>query len=292
MRDIAVVRRFNRTVTQRVGALSDRFLERDRPLGAARVLWEIGVEGAEVRTLRARLGLDSGHASRLLRSLEDDGLVEVVPSPADRRVRAARLTAAGRAEWAILDRRSDELARSLLEPLSARQQHELVSAMAVVERLLIAAAIEIRVVDPTDDDARSCLRRYFAELDRRSETGFDPAKGVQVDPSEVRPPAGALLVAYQGDEALGCGAVRHGAGGVSEIKRTWVSEHMRGIGLGRRLLAELERHAIEAGSRTVRLDTNHNLVEAISLYRSSGYVEIERFNDEPFADHFFEKRLR
>src|SRR3954467_2694357 len=90
------VRRFNRTVTQRVGALSDRYLSRDRPLGEARVLWEIGEEGCEVRALRARLDLDSGHASRLLRALEADGMVAVSPSPADGRVRMARLTEAGR----------------------------------------------------------------------------------------------------------------------------------------------------------------------------------------------------
>src|SRR5215210_2707790 len=104
------VRRFNRTVTQRVGALSDDYLARDRPLGAARVLWEIGTEGCEVRTLRSRLGLDSGHASRLLRSLEADGLVRVDPAATDRRVRVARLTAKGVAERALLDERSDELA--------------------------------------------------------------------------------------------------------------------------------------------------------------------------------------
>src|SRR5213592_2755395 len=96
------VRRFNRTVTQRVGALSDRYLARDRPLGASRVLWEIGTEGCEVRALRSRLGLDSGHASRLLRLLEADGLVRVEPSPADRRIRVARLTPAGLSERALL----------------------------------------------------------------------------------------------------------------------------------------------------------------------------------------------
>src|SRR5919206_1075525 len=111
------VRRFNRTVTQRVGALSDRFLARDRPLAEARVLWEIGPDGCEVRTLRNRLELDSGHASRLLRALEADGLVRVEASPEDGRVRVARLTQAGRAERALLDRRSDDLAASLLAPL-------------------------------------------------------------------------------------------------------------------------------------------------------------------------------
>src|SRR5690349_14728103 len=111
---IAQVRSFNRTVTQRVGALTDRYLARDRTLGASRVLWEIGVEGCEVRSLRARLELDSGQASRLLRALEDDGLIQLSPSPADRRIRFAQLTARGLAERALLDQRSDELARSLL----------------------------------------------------------------------------------------------------------------------------------------------------------------------------------
>ena len=108
---IARVRRFNRTVTERVGALNDRYLARDRPLGASRVLWEVGDDGTDVRALRARLGLDSGYVSRLLRGLEADGLVTVEPNEHDRRVRTARLTAEGRAERALLDRSSDELAR-------------------------------------------------------------------------------------------------------------------------------------------------------------------------------------
>src|SRR5215210_810745 len=106
MDDVMVerVRRFNRAVAQRVGALDDHFLARDRPMAEARLLWEIGREGSEVRSLRSRLGLDSGHASRLLRSLEADGLIRVVPSPADGRVRTAELTPAGEAERDELER--------------------------------------------------------------------------------------------------------------------------------------------------------------------------------------------
>src|SRR3954453_23336491 len=132
---VARVRRFNRAVAQRVGALDDRFLARDRPMAAARVLWEIGRDGCEVRALRSRLGLDSGHASRLLRSLEADGLVRVVPAAADARVRVARLTRRGLKERALLDRRSDELAASLIDGLEPRRRDELVAAMAKVERL-------------------------------------------------------------------------------------------------------------------------------------------------------------
>src|SRR3954470_16570503 len=122
MDQIERVRRFNRTVTQRVGALSDHYLARDRPLGEARVLWEIGTGGCEVGALRSRLDLDSGHASRLLRALEAGGLAVLEQSKPDRRVRAARLRSAGLAEREVLDRRSDELAASFLEPLSARER--------------------------------------------------------------------------------------------------------------------------------------------------------------------------
>src|SRR5690348_12534312 len=188
--EVDQVRRFNRLVAQRVGALSDRFLSRDRPMAEARLLWEIGRDGAEVRELRSRLGLDSGYVSRLLRTLEEDGLVEVIPSSADRRVRTARLTGSGLAEWEVLDRRSDELAESFLTPLGGRQRERLLSAMGEVERLLTAAMVEVRRVDPTDPDARACLRRYFAELDRRSEAGLDPKQTIPVEPDEVRPPAG------------------------------------------------------------------------------------------------------
>jgi DNA-binding MarR family transcriptional regulator/GNAT superfamily N-acetyltransferase len=285
------VRRFNRTVTQRVGALSDQYLARDRPLGEARVLWEIGPDGCEVRTLRSRLDLDSGHLSRLLRALEADGLVEVRPSAADGRVRAAHLTPAGLAERALLDARSDDLARSILEPLSGGQRERLVAAMRDVERLLTAALVEIRPVDPTHPDARQCLRAYFAEL-RRHDPGYDPARGVSAEPDELRPPAGLMLVAYLRSEAIGCGAVKHRPGGPSDVKRMWVSPAARGLGLGRRLLVALVAEVARSGATVARLETNRNLVEAIGLYRSAGYREVEPFNAEPFADHWFEKQFR
>jgi DNA-binding MarR family transcriptional regulator/GNAT superfamily N-acetyltransferase len=286
------VRRFNRTVTQRVGALNDRFLARERPLAEARVLWEIGPEGCELRSLRTRLELDSGHASRLLRALEADGMIRVVHSRSDRRVRTAQLTPAGLAERAELDARSDELAKSFLEPLGGRQRELLVAGMRDVERLLTAAMVEVRPMDPTHPDARLCIRSYFAELDRRSESGFDPAQSIPAEPHELTPPAGLFLVAYLHSEPAGCGGVKHHPDAPSEIKRMWVTETARGLGIGRRLLGELEACAARRGARAVRLDTNRALTEAIAMYRSSGYIEVPAFNDEAFADHWFEKRLR
>jgi DNA-binding MarR family transcriptional regulator/GNAT superfamily N-acetyltransferase len=278
-------------VTQQVGALDDRFLGRRRPLGESRLLWEIGPEGRDLRWLRAQLGLDSGYLSRMLRNLEHAGLVLVGPSERDRRVRTARLTAAGRRERALLDRRSGELAESLLEPLGERQRERLAAAMAEVERLLTAAMVTIEPLDPEHPHARHCLREYAAELDRRFPQGFDPALSISAAEAELRPPAGLLLVASLQSEPVGCGALKFHAEAPTELKRMWVAATARGLGLGRRLLAELEAHAARGRSRAVRLETNETLGEAIALYRSAGYAEVEPFNDEPYAQHWFEKRL-
>jgi DNA-binding MarR family transcriptional regulator len=288
---IAEVRRFNRTVGRHIGALDERFLGQPRPMGQARLLWEIGTEGCELRVLRARLGLDSGYLSRLLRALERAGLVSTEPSKADRRSRVARLTAAGEAERELLDRRSDEVARAVLEPLDPRRRDELVQAMNRVERLLTARAVEIEVVDPEHPDAIACVAAYYDELERRSglDLGRDAAR--PVDPAAVRLPAGLVLVAYLGGVAVGCGSVKHHDDAPSEIKRLWVAPDARGLGLGRRLMGELERAAREAGASAVRLDTNRNLTEAVAMYRESAYEEVHAFNDEAFAHHWFEKRL-
>ena len=290
-REIEQVRRFNRVVTQRVGALSDDYLSRSRALGASRVLWEVGLEGGEVRALRTRLTMDSGQLSRLLRSLEGEGLIEMAPSPADARIRVARLTRAGLAERRLLDDRSNELARSILAPLDDAERDQLVTAMRSVERLVTASLVQVRVVDPEHPDARRCLRAYVAELNRRSDIPFDPSNGSTAEPHEVRAPAGAFVVAYLNGEPIGCGAVKHRPGGPSDIKRMWVAESARGLGLGRRLLTTLEQLARDSGASVVQLETNDALVEAIALYRSAGYEEVPAFNDEPFAHHWFAKAL-
>jgi DNA-binding MarR family transcriptional regulator/GNAT superfamily N-acetyltransferase len=290
---VAQVRRFNRTLTQRVGALNDHFLARDRPLAMSRLLWEIGTEGGEVVMLRSRLGVDSGQMSRMLRALEADGLVTVSPSEVDGRVRVARLTERGRMERVLLDERSDELAASILDPLDAAQRTELVTAMRAVERLIATSLVELRHVDPESPDAQRCLRAYVAELNRRApERGFDPRTGATAEPHEVRPPNGAFVVLYLRGEPIGCGAVKHHPADVTDIKRMWVAESARGLGLGRRLLEHLERIAREHGSSEAHLETGDVLPEAIALYRSAGYVEVPPFNDEPFADRWFSKPLR
>ncbi|HEX6714381.1 MAG TPA: MarR family winged helix-turn-helix transcriptional regulator, partial [Thermoleophilaceae bacterium] len=273
------VRRFNRTVTERLGVLRDRFLGLGRPLGEARLLWEIGDDGCELRTLRTRLNLDSGYLSRSIRSLEEAGLVKVTPSPADRRTRVARLTRRGTRERARLDERSDDLALSMLEPLNAKQQGALIEAMTTVERLLTASLVDVRGVDPMHPDAQRCVNAYFAELEERSGAGLDPATLASAKPHEMRMPNGALLVAHLRGEAIGCGAVKLHGRKPCEIKRMWVDPGARGLGLGRRLLTELESFAREHGARVAHIETSHHLPEAIALYRSAGWIEVPAFNE-------------
>jgi DNA-binding MarR family transcriptional regulator/GNAT superfamily N-acetyltransferase len=290
---VDAVRKFNRAVTQRVGALHDEYLSRDRSLGLSRLLWEVEPDGSEVRVLRSRLGLDSGYMSRQLRRLESEGLVTTDPDSDDGRVRMVRLTKAGVAERAVLDRASDELAQSILDPLTDGQRARLVAAMTEVERLLLASQVRIEITDPRDPDARYCLRSYFEELARRFDTGFDPAQSISASDEEMTLPDGLLLVASTQGSPIGCGALKlHPETRVAEVKRMWVSPDVRGLGLGRRILERLAAEATARGMETLRLETNRTLAEARRLYETAGFVEVEAFNTEQYAHHWFERNLK
>ncbi len=285
------VRRFNRLVTQRVGALDESYLRRGRPLGEARLLFETGAKGADLRGLRDKLGLDSGYLSRLLRSLQSQGLIQVRQQRQDGRRRRVRLTAKGRAELAAYDELSDALARSVLAPLGQAERGRLLAAMAEVERLLEAGAIEIAVAAPASADARWCLERYFTELAERFETGFDPAKSNPAADDDLTPPAGCFVIARLNGRPIGCGALKLRTKRIGEVKRMWTAPEARGRGVARRVLERLETEARRLGLKTLRLETNRALKEAQALYRKQGYKEVAPFNDEPYAHHWFEKRL-
>ena len=168
------VRRFNRLVTQRVGALETNYLRRGRPLAEARLIFEIGADGVDLRTLRVRLGLDSGYLSRLMQSLKTQGLITVAKDDGDGRRRRVSLTRKGDVERAAYDRLSDRLAASMLEALDEAERGRLATAMGEVERLIRAASVEVAVEAPDSADARRCLDAYFRELAARFEGGFDP----------------------------------------------------------------------------------------------------------------------
>lgn len=285
----ATLRRFNRSYTQRIGALDDSFLGMGLPLPATRLLFEIGSKPGTVRDLRARLGLDSGYLSRLLRRLETDGLVTVEPDPADRRRRVATLTDRGRERWNELEARSEERARTLIDPLTPRQRTRLTAALAEADLLVRAATVTLTETDPAEPEARQAVQRYFEEL--RDRFGFDSAGQDVKDAAMLCPPDGAFIVAVSDGEPVACGGLQTIAPGIGEIKRMWVLDTWRGAGLGSRVLRDLEKRAARLGHHTLRLDTNETLTEAIAMYERAGYQPVARYNDNRFATHFFEKPL-
>jgi ribosomal protein S18 acetylase RimI-like enzyme len=162
---------------------------------------------------------------------------------------------------------------------------------APARHLLQAAGATIERVDPASDAARWCVAQYFDEIAKRFEHGFDVTRSLPAEVSDFRPPRGAFLVASVDGESIACGGVKRTSPGVGYLKRMWVASSARGLGMGRRMLDALESQTRELGLTTVQLETNRSLLEAIQLYRSAGYVEVAPFNDEPYADHWFEKRL-
>ncbi len=283
------VRRFNRLVTQRVGALEVDYLRRGRPLAEARLIFEISPEGADVRALRTKLGLDSGYLSRLLQSLKAQGLIAIATGEEDGRRRRVSLTRKGAAERAAYERLSDNLAASMLEPLDASGQARLLAAMGEVERLIRAASVNVAAEAPDSPDARLCLDGYFRELAARFESGFDPGADDSAHVADMIPPSGLFLIARLDGEAVGCGGFKCIDKTTGEIKRVWTAPPARGLGVARRVLRMLEAAAREKGLNTLRLDTNRALTEAHALYRSEGYREIASFSDNPYAHHWFAK---
>ena len=151
--------------------------------------------------------------------------------------------------------------------------------------------VTIEVVDPAHDDAQRCLRAYEAELNERFDAGFAVDSALPLSADNMRAPAGCFLVAYRDGEPIGCGGLKLHGTDAAEIKRVWVDQSARGLGLALRLMRELEERARTAGAPAVQLDTNRTLTEAIALYRKIGYEEIEPFNEEPYAHHWFRKDL-
>lgn len=151
------------------------------------------------------------------------------------------------------------------------------------------AAPPFTPVDPSSPEALAAVGAYFAEIGRRF--GYDATGQADRDAAHLVPPDGVFVVALDGGAPVACGGLQTIGDGVGEIKRMWVHDLWRGAGLGSRLLRHLEDESRRLGHTVVRLDTNESLTEAIGMYARAGYAPVERYNDNPWATHFFEKRL-
>jgi len=287
--DITRVRKFGRSVAVEVGALEDSFLDRGRPLGSARVLNAIGLGYENVSELRAFLKLDTGLLSRLLRGLETENLIETIPNPNDRRGRITKLTTQGKDEFDIYEKLSNERAATILD--RHKNVRRLLDAMDIVTIALSRTDIVFEEVDYASELATHCLGEFAAELSKRLNLEFDLKKSGDPDLLQMKRPHGTFVVARLGDMPLGCVGIKGNGGSFAEIKRMWIAPAARGLGLARRLMTTAEDGARALGIETLRLDTNSTLFEAVGLYQNMGWTEIDRFNDDPYPDLFFEKRL-
>ena len=287
--NIARFRRFNRSVTSEVGALDDSFLDRGRSLGSARVLNAIGIGYENVSDLRGFLKLDTGLLSRLLRGLEAEGLVVTTQNPTDKRGRIARHTPKGQQEFEIYEQLSNARAAEML----SRHKHaeRILEAMDVVTVAMSHDQIVIEETDYASDIADVCLKAFASELGARLGITFDLKKAGDPDLSQMKHPHGTFVVARLGDMPIGCVGVKGNGTDTAEIKRLWIAPAARGFGLARRLMSTAEDAARNLGIDVLRLDTNSALSEAVALYHATGWIEIDRFNDDPYPDVFFEKNV-
>ena len=151
--------------------------------------------------------------------------------------------------------------------------------------------VKIAIEDPRSANARFCIEQFALEVSRRLEVEFDPSTILSADPLALTAPKGVFLVAALHGNARGSAALGFNGKSGAILQRMWVSPSARGLGLGKRLIDEIEKKARENGVKSIRLETNSVLHEAIALYRRCGYVEIDAFTDDSPADHWFEKHL-
>ena len=186
---------------------------------------------------------------------------------------------------AELDRISDELAAATLAPLDAEQRERLLHAQAEVRRLLAISMVVDRARGPRLGRRALVPVPLLRRAGRALRGAVRPRRTLPTAPEDL-----FLLARFDGQPA-GCGVLKALSPDTGEILRMWVDRPHRGLGIAGRLLDALERHASARGHDTVRLYTNRSLAEAKALYRSRGYNEIARYNDDPYANHWFEKRL-
>jgi DNA-binding MarR family transcriptional regulator/GNAT superfamily N-acetyltransferase len=276
-RRVAVVRRFNRFYTSKIGVL--HYLGSDFSLAEVRVLYELAHRPTppSAAELCKDLGLDAGYLSRLLRGFERRGLVARTRSDSDGRRSHLALTAAGRAAFAPLGARSHDEMVALLTPLSDADQRRVVEAMETIEAVLGGGGPPPFTLRPhRPGDMGWVVQRHGALY--AQEYGWDErfealvagivAKFVErYDPARER-----CWIAEKDGEPVGSVFLVKRSKTVAQLRLLIVEPKARGLGIGARLVAECERFAREAGYRAITLWTNSVLISARRIYEAAGYT--------------------
>ncbi len=296
---IAAVRRFNRFYTQRIGVLREHLLDSPYSLASVRVLYELAHwpargEPPTAAELAARLALDEGYLSRILRGFELRGLVRKQRSAADRRQQSLALALRGKREFARLDARSQQEVGALLARLSAAEQVALVDAMQTVSRLLGAAPGEQAAPEPPyvlreprSGDMGWVIHRHGALYAR--EYGYDQrfealvAEIIAQFVHRFDPARDRCWIAERRGEIVGSVFLVRKTKTVAKLRLLLVEPRARGLGIGGQLVAETIRFARAAGYRKLTLWTQSELDAARHLYTHAGFRRIGEQRHESFG---------
>lgn len=280
---VQAIRGFNRFYTGRIGILRERLVNSDYSLTEVRVLYALAHREELTATgLVAELGLDPGYLSRLLRNLQDQGLVEKHRSGTDGRQSMLRLSPAGRAALLPLEKRTEEELMALLAPLSDGDQQALCGAMSMIRHLLgpgdagqpqfmlrthrpgdigwmihrhaVLYAREYHWNEQFEALVAGIGARFIERFDARFERCWIAERNGQI--------AGGVFVARR-------------SASVAQLRMMYVEPQARGLGIGRRLVDECIRFAREAGYRRMELWTNRVLVSARRIYQAAGFEPVK-----------------
>jgi len=288
---VSAIREFNRFYTARLGLLCRRHLDGEFSLTEARTLYEIGsTPRMTASDLRHRLELDAGYISRLLGALTRRKLIRQLSSTRDGRARLLTLTPVGRRKVARLNEQSARQIRQLLSSLNESERNTLVRSLTTVRSLLRDdrhKAIRIERLAEPNDDALRLLHEYYEAVHVVQRDTPEAVRRLMADASS------GFWIAYLDGTRAGCvvlrqlGSIPH----AGECKRLYVRPEARGRGIAEYLMDALETFARDQRLRWIYLDSYDDLKAAIALYRKRGYVECERYNDNPQATVFLRKRL-
>ncbi len=276
---VETVRAFNRFYTEQIGVLHEGLLDSKFPLMEARVLFELDARGtATARELCRDLRVDPGYLSRILRGLGARGLVDKRPGDQDRRVRLLNLSAAGRAEFTILEQLSRQENGKLLAPLVEADQERLIAAMTRIQTLLSppdnnARAFVLRPHRPGDmGDVIALHGRLYPAMFGWDETFEALVARIAADfIIDFDPACEGSFIAEVDGEFRGSAFVVKVDGEVSKLRLMIVDERAHGLGLGRALLNECLNFARRAGYKKMTLWTNDVQIAARGLYASAGF---------------------
>ena len=287
---IRSVRAFNRFYTKRIGLLGSGLLGTAHPLPQARILFELGRRDvSEVADLRRGLELDRGYLSRLLGSMEADGLIARDRSPQDARRQEVRLTEAGAKAYAELDARSSQEIRALLEELPEDDQRRLLAAMQVVEDVLGDAGHPrtFTLRHPRSGDYGWVVQRHGALYSE--EYGWDEsfealvARIVANYIDHRDPRRECAWIAEAGGRPVGCVFCVRKDDDAAQLRLLLVEPAARGMGIGTRLVDESLAFARQAGYSSITLWTNDVLHDARRIYERAGFTLAEEQRHHSFG---------